>query len=120
MNFQQLRSVREAVRRGFNLTEVAATVRSRVTYEVTRQTGDGLEMFTEQYKVGRRTLLELAALMGIDPSQTIAVGDGANDLPMMEAAGLSVAYRAKPSVRAQAQVAINTGGLDRLLEVVQP
>ncbi|NUN62101.1 MAG: phosphoserine phosphatase SerB [Burkholderiaceae bacterium] len=68
----------------------------------------------------RRTLLELAALMGIDPSQTIAVGDGANDLPMMEAAGLSVAYRAKPSVRAQAQVAINTGGLDRLLEVVQP
>ncbi|HAU56765.1 MAG TPA: phosphoserine phosphatase SerB [Comamonadaceae bacterium] len=68
----------------------------------------------------RRTLLELAALMGIQPSQTIAVGDGANDLPMMEAAGLSVAYRAKPSVRAQAQVAINNGGLDRLLEVVQP
>lgn len=67
----------------------------------------------------RRTLLELAALMGIAPSQTIAVGDGANDLPMMEAAGLSVAYRAKPSVRAQAHVAINTGGLDRLLEVVR-
>src|SRR3990167_5371945 len=68
----------------------------------------------------RRTLLELAALMGISASQTIAVGDGANDLPMMEAAGLSVAYRAKPSVRAQAQVAINSGGLDRLLEVVRP
>ncbi|WP_119966879.1 phosphoserine phosphatase SerB [Simplicispira lacusdiani] len=67
----------------------------------------------------RRTLLELAALMGIHPSQAIAVGDGANDLPMMEAAGLSVAYRAKPSVRAQAHVAINSGGLDRLLEVVQ-
>ena len=67
----------------------------------------------------RRTLLELAALMGIPPSQAIAVGDGANDLPMMEAAGLSVAFHAKPSVRAQAQVAINTGGLDRLLEVVR-
>jgi phosphoserine phosphatase len=67
----------------------------------------------------RRTLLELAALMGISPKQAIAVGDGANDLPMMEAAGLSVAYRAKPSVRAQAHVAINSGGLDRLLEVVQ-
>lgn len=67
----------------------------------------------------RRTLLELAALMGIAPAQTIAVGDGANDLPMMEAAGLSVAYRAKPSVRAQAHVAINSGGLDRLLEVVR-
>jgi len=66
----------------------------------------------------RRTLLELAALMGISPKQAIAVGDGANDLPMMQAAGLSVAYRAKPSVRAQAHVAINSGGLDRLLEVV--
>ncbi|MBF5006474.1 phosphoserine phosphatase SerB [Diaphorobacter caeni] len=67
----------------------------------------------------RRTLLEMASLMGIDPSQTIAVGDGANDLPMMGEAGLSVAYHAKPTVRAQAKVAINQGGLDRLLEVVR-
>ena len=67
----------------------------------------------------RRTLLELASLLGIDPSQTIAVGDGANDLPMMGAAGLSVAYHAKPAVRAEAQVAINEGGLDRLLEVLR-
>lgn len=65
----------------------------------------------------RRALLELASLMGISPRQTIAMGDGANDLPMMGAAGLSVAYHAKPAVRAQAQVAINDGGLDRLLEV---
>ncbi len=68
----------------------------------------------------RRTLLEVAALMGIRPDQTIAMGDGANDLPMMEAAGLSVAYHAKPSVRAQAQIAIQSGGLDRLLEVIRP
>lgn len=67
----------------------------------------------------RRTLLEVASLMGIAPAQTIAVGDGANDLPMMGAAGLSVAYHAKPAVRAQAQVAINTGGLDRLLQVLR-
>ena len=66
----------------------------------------------------RRTLLEVASLMGIAPQQTIAVGDGANDLPMMGAAGLSVASHAKPAVRAQAQVAINQGGLDRLLEVL--
>ena len=64
----------------------------------------------------RRTLLELASLMGIAPEQAIAVGDGANDLPMMAVAGLSVAYHAKPKVRAQANVAINEGGLDRLLE----
>jgi len=68
----------------------------------------------------RRTLLEVASLLGIAPAQCIAMGDGANDLPMMGAAGLSVAYHAKPKVREQAMVAIQSGGLDRLLEVVQP
>lgn len=65
-----------------------------------------------------RTLQEVATLMGIAPAQTIAVGDGANDLKMMAEAGLSVAYHAKPAVRSQAMVAINEGGLDRLLEVL--
>ena len=68
----------------------------------------------------RRTLLEVASLLGIAPAQCIAMGDGANDLPMMSVAGLSVAYHAKPKVREQAMVAINSGGLDRLLEVVRP
>ena len=68
----------------------------------------------------RRTLLEMASLLGIAPGQCIAMGDGANDLPMMGAAGLSVAYHAKPKVREQAMVAIHSGGLDRLLEVVRP
>jgi phosphoserine phosphatase len=67
----------------------------------------------------RRTLLEVATLMGISTQQTIAMGDGANDLPMMGIAGLSVAYHAKPKVREQAMVAINEGGLDRLLEVIR-
>ncbi len=67
----------------------------------------------------RRTLLEVATLMGIAPAQCIAMGDGANDLPMMGVAGLSVAYHAKPAVREKAHVAINSGGLDRLLEVLQ-
>ena len=67
----------------------------------------------------RRTLLEVASLLGIAPSECIAMGDGANDLPMMGAAGLSVAYHAKPAVREQAMVAINEGGLDRLLEVLR-
>ena len=66
----------------------------------------------------RKMLLQTCALMGISPSQAIAMGDGANDLPMMQEAGLSVAYHAKPAVRAQAMVAINEGGLDRLLEVL--
>ena len=67
----------------------------------------------------RKTLLATCEQLGISPKQAIAMGDGANDLPMMGVAGLSVAYHAKPAVRAQAMVAINSGGLDRLLEVVQ-
>ncbi|MGH6640785.1 MAG: HAD-IB family phosphatase, partial [Polaromonas sp.] len=67
----------------------------------------------------RRMLLQTCGNLGINPLQAIAMGDGANDLPMMGVAGLSVAYHAKPQVRAQAMVAINQGGLDRLLELVR-
>jgi phosphoserine phosphatase len=70
----------------------------------------------------RRTVLATCKELGITPKQAIAMGDGANDLPMMklceDAGGLSVAYHAKPKVRAQAMVAINSGGLDRLLELM--
>ncbi len=67
----------------------------------------------------RRMLLLTCAELGIEPRQAIAMGDGANDLPMMAVAGLSVAHHAKPKVREQAMVAINSGGLDRLLEVLR-
>jgi phosphoserine phosphatase len=67
----------------------------------------------------RKMLLETCTQLGISPKQAIAMGDGANDLPMMGAAGLSVAYHAKPKVREQAMVQINSGGLDRLLEVLR-
>ncbi len=67
----------------------------------------------------RRMLLQTCEQMGIAPKQAIAMGDGANDLPMMGEAGLSVAYHAKPKVREQAMVAINSGGLDRLLEILR-
>jgi phosphoserine phosphatase len=65
----------------------------------------------------RRVVLEVCELMGIAPAQAIAVGDGANDLPMMAAAGLSIAYHPKPAVQAQAMVAIMQGGMDRALEL---
>ena len=68
----------------------------------------------------QRMLLQTCSQLGIEPSQSIAVGDGANDLPMMAVAGLSVAYHAKPKVREQAMVAIDSGGLERLLEVAMP
>jgi phosphoserine phosphatase len=68
----------------------------------------------------KRMLLDTCARYGIAPPQAIAVGDGANDLPMMGAAGLAVAYHAKPAVRARAHVTIDGGGLDRLLELLLP
>ena len=63
-------------------------------------------------------LRELAAREGISVEQTIAVGDGANDLPMISIAGLGVAFNAKPVVRARAANAISTMGLDGLLYLI--
>ncbi|CCG53383.1 Probable phosphoserine phosphatase [Flavobacterium indicum GPTSA100-9 = DSM 17447] len=60
-------------------------------------------------------LKELAALEGIDISQTIAVGDGANDLPMLNLAGLGIAFHAKPKVKDNAQSSISSLGLDGVL-----
>ena len=66
----------------------------------------------------RRAVLQRCARLGIEPAQAIAVGDGANDLPMMRAVGLSIAFHAKPAVRAEANISIEEGGLDRALEVL--
>jgi phosphoserine phosphatase len=68
----------------------------------------------------KRVLLEVCELMGIETAQAIAVGDGANDLPMMAAAGLSIAFHPKPAVREKAMISIMQGGMDRALELLQP
>ena len=66
----------------------------------------------------RRTVERVCADLGIASHQAIVMGDGANDLEMMSIAGLSVAFRAKPVVRAQAGVALNYSGLDGLLAIL--
>jgi phosphoserine phosphatase len=63
----------------------------------------------------KQALLDAAAALGIDLADTLAVGDGANDIPMLEAAGLGVAYRAKPAVSAAAAARIDHNDLTALL-----
>lgn len=68
-------------------------------------------------EVKARTVLETCEAIGARPDQAIVMGDGSNDLKMMAVAGLSVAFRAKPVVRAKADVAFNHVGLDGLLSL---
>ena len=60
-------------------------------------------------------LVEIARELGLSLEQVIAVGDGANDLPMLNIAGLGIAFRAKPLVKASAKQAISSVGLDGIL-----
>jgi phosphoserine phosphatase len=64
-----------------------------------------------------RALRQACAALACSPTAAVAVGDGANDLQMMGAAGLSIAYRAKPVVRERASVALDHTGLDGVLNL---
>ena len=65
-----------------------------------------------------RLLRFLASTLPASRRATIALGDGANDLLMLKAATMGVAFHAKPRVREQVRVAINSGGLDTLLALL--
>lgn len=95
-----------------------AAVANSLEIEQGKLTGQVLgEIVDAQVKA--RTLTELAQEFEIKTSQTIAMGDGANDLVMMSAANLGVAFEAKPIVQQKADVAINYNGLDALLFMIQ-
>ena len=64
-------------------------------------------------------LSELSTQLQLQPHQVIAMGDGANDLLMMDIAGLSVAYHAKPTVQAQTDIQINVGGLETVIDLLK-
>jgi len=63
-------------------------------------------------------LAEIAEREGISLEQVVAVGDGANDIPMLSLAGMGIAYRAKPLVRQNADQSISCLGLDGLLYII--
>jgi phosphoserine phosphatase len=62
-----------------------------------------------------RALREFAAELGLTEASTVAIGDGANDLDMLAAAGLGIAYNAKPAVRSAADTAVNVPYLDTIM-----
>lgn len=82
----------------------------RVTGEVTGEIVDGARKAA--------LLRQLAAEQNLSLEQVIAVGDGANDLPMLRLAGLGIAFRAKPLVRASARQSLSTLGLDGILYLI--
>ncbi len=67
-------------------------------------------------RVKADTVAAACRRFGVTPRAAVTIGDGANDLQMMKASGLSIAHRAKPAVAAQAMQAIRSGGLDNVLD----
>jgi phosphoserine phosphatase len=66
----------------------------------------------------KNALIEWARLAGFEIAQTVAIGDGANDLEMMQAAGLAIAFNAKPIVRDQADLVIANQDLSELVQAL--
>jgi len=66
-------------------------------------------------RVKHDVLVEARDRLGLSPADTLAIGDGANDMPMVVEAGLGIAYRAKPALAAVADARLDHHGLDALL-----
>jgi len=101
----------DVLKRQLNLDE---TVANQLEMKDGKLTGKVLGRIVDA-NVKAETVVALAKKYNVDMNQTIAMGDGANDLVMMAAAQLGVAFHAKPLVRAQADVCVKSGGLDQLL-----
>ena len=103
-----------ALQKRLNLTHVRANQLEIIDGKITGHViGD---IVNGQVKAD--TVRSYCDLLNVPTSAAICMGDGANDLPMMNISGLSVAYHAKPRVQAQATVAINHMGLDGLIPML--
>jgi len=95
----------------YTISNVLATRDGKLTGELV---GDVVDASAKATKFAA-----VVAELGAERAETLAIGDGANDLKMMALAGLSVAFRAKPVVRAQASCAISWCGLDAVLNLYE-
>jgi|GEM_PF-20958 phosphoserine phosphatase len=101
----------DALKQQLGLTATFANVLEIVDGNLTgKVSGEIVDANTKAQVVNR-----LATEYGIAEPQTVAIGDGANDIPMLQAAALGVAFHAKPKVQAQAKAAIRSGSLLQLL-----
>ena len=105
-------------------THFTAIVRAELGFDLDRANrlladGDTLAGAVAEPILGKEAKLaalqELAGARGLTPDQTLAVGDGANDLPMLQAAGLGIAFHAKPTVAAAVSANVRHGDLTALL-----
>lgn len=104
----------EFVQKKLGIDEIYANdldiIDGKLTGEITSPIVDG--------KRKAEILQEVAKRLNIDLSETVAVGDGANDLLMLGLADIGIAYRAKPIVQAQANYAVNVAGLDGVMAIL--
>jgi phosphoserine phosphatase len=107
---QLLAPVKEAIGFDFERANTLEVVEGKLTGNVLGQIIDR--------EAKAKALLTWAAELSVPQARTIAVGDGANDLGMMEVAGLSVAFCAKPIVRQNAKIALNQRDLALLIQLL--
>jgi phosphoserine phosphatase len=104
----------ERMRRRFGFTYTRANTLGEIDGKLTGKVCGAIVDSVEK----ERLLRFLASTLAPSRSATVALGDGANDLPMLHAATLGVACHAKPKVREQVPVAINSGGLEQLIQLL--
>lgn len=108
----------------FFADHIKALAQLDYAYSNTLAEGEGIltgEVIGDVVDADRKSeiLQQVAKTHGIAMENTIAIGDGANDLKMMKAAGWSIAYRAKPAVRSEASASINASDFDSLLYMLR-
>ena len=107
---QLLDPIKELLNLDFAKANTLEVIDGKLTGKVTGELVDS--------RVKAQTLRALAEELGVDLAQTIAIGDGANDLKMMEAAGLSIAFCAQPTVRESADIVVSERDLSLVIALL--